>query len=142
MNQLTSWARKISLRQIVAVFMAAVALLIIPAFSYNLSAQAQAQTLIADADSSYTVDSATIKRIQEKAEDLGDSPERPIGDTGLKNIRKLGENIPETIELNARQGFFSGDPDNLNKKTVLDKAQDKVEGAVESTKQAVKKATS
>ena len=141
MNQLTSWARKISLRQIVAVFMAAVALLIIPAFSYNLSAQAQAQTLIADADS-YKVDSATIKRIQQKAEDLGDSPERPIGDTGLKNIRKLGENIPETIELNARQGFFSGDPDNLNKKTVLDKAQDKVEGAVESTKQALRKATS
>jgi hypothetical protein len=121
--------------------MAAMTVLVIPAFSYNVSVQAQAETLIADTDS-YKVDSATIKRIQEKAEDLGDSPERPIGDTGLKNIRKLGENVPETIELNARQGFFSGDPDNLDKKTVLDDLQDRVEGAVKGTKQAVKDATS
>jgi predicted PurR-regulated permease PerM len=141
MNRLISWLRNISLRQIVTVFMAAMTVLVIPAFSYNVSVQAQAETLIADTDS-YKVDSATIKRIQEKAEDLGDSPERPIGDTGLKNIRKLGENVPETIELNARQGFFSGDPDNLDKKTVLDDVQDRVEGAVKGTKQAVKDATS
>lgn len=141
MNRLVSWAINISLRQIVTVFMAAVTFLVIPAFSYNPSVQAQAQTLIADTDS-YKVDSATVKRIQQKAEDLGDSPERPIGDTGLKNIRKLGENIPETIELKARQGFFSGDPDNLDKKTVLDEAKGKVDGAIKSTKQAMKKATS
>ena len=141
MNRVISWLKNISLRQIATVFMAAMAFLVIPAFSYNVSVQAQAETLIADTDS-YKVDSATIKRIQEKAEDLGDSPERPIGDTGLKNIRKLGENVPETIELNARQGFFSGDPDNLDKKTVLDDVQDRVEGAVKGTKQAVKDATS
>jgi predicted PurR-regulated permease PerM len=141
MNRVIYWLKNISLRQIATVFMAAMAFLVIPAFSYNVSVQAQAETLIADTDS-YKVDSATIKRIQEKAEDLGDSPERPIGDTGLKNIRKLGENVPETIELNARQGFFSGDPDNLDKKTVLDDVQDRVEGAVKGTKQAVKDATS
>jgi predicted PurR-regulated permease PerM len=141
MNRVIYWLRNISLRQIATVFMAAMTFLVIPAFSYNVSVQAQAETLIADTDS-YKVDSATIKRIQEKAEDLGDSPERPIGDTGLKNIKKLGENVPETIELNARQGFFSGDPDNLDKKTVLDDVQDRVEGAVKGTKQAVKDATS
>lgn len=45
----------------------------------------------------------TIKQIQQEAEDLGDSPERPIGDTGLENIRELGENIPETINMKLKQ---------------------------------------
>lgn len=47
---------------------------------------------------------ASIKSIQDQAEDLGNG-RRNIGDTGLKNIKKLGENIPETIELKARQVF-------------------------------------
>lgn len=47
---------------------------------------------------------ASIKSIQDQAEDLGNG-RRNIGETGLKNIKKLGENIPETIELKARQVF-------------------------------------
>lgn len=101
--------------------------------------QAQAGTQVV-ADNSYVVDPATVKRIQEKAEDLGDAPGRRIGDTGLENIKELGENIPETIDLRARQGFVSGDPDDLNKKNVLDEIKERVGGAIEGTKQAVQDA--
>ncbi len=137
MNRVTSWLKNISLRQVFAVVLAAFTFLVIPAFSYNKAVQAQANTLIADNDS-YTVDSATIKKIQDKAEDLGDRAERPIGDTGLKNIKKLGENIPETIDLNARQGFFGGDPNKLDNEGV----KERVDSAVEGTKRAIKDATS
>lgn len=140
MNQLFSSLKRLRLHQLIAVVFAAIAFLVIPTFTYN-AAPAQADTLFTQADP-YEVDSATIKRIQEKAEDLGDSPERPIGDTGLKNIKKLGENIPETLDLNRRQGFFSGDPNDLDTEDVIDKAQEKVGGAVESTKRAIKDATS
>lgn len=129
--------KKISLRQVVTVFLTALTFFGIPAFSYNNSVQAQADTLIANTDSN-TVDKATIKRIQDKAEDLGDSPERPIGDTGLKNIKKLGENIPETIDLNARQGFFSGDPDKMDNETIKERVEDTAKGV----KRAIKNATS
>jgi predicted PurR-regulated permease PerM len=137
MNRVITWLKNIGLRQIVTVFLTALTLLLVPAFSYSNALQAQADTLIAEGDS-YKVDSATIKRIQDKAEDLGDSPERPIGDTGLKNIKKLGENIPETVDLNARQGFFSGDPDKLDNKGV----KERVEDTAKSTKRAIKGATS
>ena len=141
MNRVISWFQSINLRQIVTVFLVAIALIVIPAFSYNTSVQAQAGTLIAEADS-YRVDSSTIKRIQQRAEDLGDRPDRPIGDTGLENIKELGENIPETLDLNARQGFFSGDPNDLDKKNAIDKVQQRVGGAVEGAKRAVKDAAS
>ncbi len=137
MNPVITWLKNISLRQIITVFLTALTLLLVPALSNSNAMEAQADTLIAGGDS-YKVDSATIKRIQNKAEDLGDSPERPIGETGLKNIKKLGENIPETIDLNARQGFFSGDPDQLDNKGVKERVEDTVEGA----KRAIKNATS
>jgi predicted PurR-regulated permease PerM len=139
MNRVISWFQSINLRQVITVFLAVIAFLVIPAFSYNTSVQAG--TLIAEADS-YTVDSATIKRIQQRAEDLGDRPDRPIGDTGLENIKELGENIPETLDLNARQGFFSGNPNDLDKKNAVDKVQEGVGGAVEGAKRAVKDAAS
>jgi predicted PurR-regulated permease PerM len=139
MNRVICWFQSINLRQVITVFLAVIAFLVIPAFSYNTSVQAG--TLIAEADS-YTVDSATIKRIQQRAEDLGDRQDRPIGDTGLENIKKLGENIPETLDLNARQGFFSGDPNDLDKKNAVDKVQEGVGGAVEGAKRAVKDAAS
>ena len=139
MNRAISWFQSINLGRIITVFLAAIAFLVIPAFSYNTSVQAG--TLIAEADS-YTVDSATIKRIQQRAEDLGDRPDRPIGDTGLENIKELGENIPETLDLNARQGFFGGDPNDLDKKNAVDKVQQRVGGAVEGAKRAVKDAAS
>ncbi|HEY9632112.1 MAG TPA: hypothetical protein V6D14_01815 [Coleofasciculaceae cyanobacterium] len=137
MNRVISWLPKIRLRQIISVCLAAITFLVIPAFSYSASFQAQAKPVSLEVDS-YKVDDATIKKIQQKAEDLGDSPERRIGDTGLKNIKKLGENIPETVDLNARQGFFSGDPDNLDKKGVKERVEDTAKGA----KQAIKDATS
>lgn len=137
MNQVFNWLKSSGIRHIAATCLIAMALLVIPAFSYIPTFQAQAETLIANTGSD-KVDSATIKRIQNKAEDLGDSSERPIGDTGLKNIRKLGENIPETIDLNARQGFFGGDPDKMDNKGVKERVDDTVKGA----KQAIKDATS
>lgn len=136
MNQKMNWLQKLGLRQIITVFLVAITFIVVPAFGYSQSLQAQADTLIAKGDS-YIVDDATVKRIQDKAEDLGDSPERPIGDTGLKNIRKLGENIPETIKFNAEQKLGIDDP-----KDVLNGAQKQVEKAVEGTKQAVKNAAS
>lgn len=137
MNQVFDWLKNIGVRHIAATLLIAMALLIIPSFSYIPAFQAQAETLTTNTDS-YKVDSATIKRIQDKAEDLGDGAERAIGDTGLKNIKKLGENIPETIDLNARQGFFSGDPDKMDKKSVKERVDDTVKG----TKRAIKNATS
>jgi hypothetical protein len=141
MNRVICWLQNIGVRQLISVFLVAITFLVIPAFSYSESLQAQAETLIAEGDS-YTLDSATIKRIQQKAEDLGDRPDRPIGDTGLKNIKNLGENVPETIDLNDRQVFFSGDPDDMDKKNVVDDVKNRVDGAVQKTKQAVKDAAS
>jgi len=69
-------------------FLATVTFLVIPAFNHSASLQAQAAS--ADVESGATVDRDTI-RIQEKAEDLGDRPDRPIGDTGLENIKQLGK---------------------------------------------------
>jgi hypothetical protein len=135
MNRGMNWLKNLGLRQIITVFLVAITFLVVPTFSYNQSLQAQADTLIAKSD--YIVDDATVKRIQDKAEDLGDSPERPIGDTGLKNIRKLGENIPETIKFNAEQKLGIDDP-----KDVLNGAKNQVERAVEGTKRAVKDAAS
>lgn len=137
MIQAINWLKNITFRQVATVFLTAITFFAIPAFSHSTIIQAQADTLIAAGDS-YTVDKATIKRIQDKAEDLGDSPDRPIGDTGLKNIKKLGENIPETIDLNARQGFFSGDPDKMDNKGVKERIEDTAKGA----KRAIKDATS
>ncbi len=141
MNQVSRWLKNLRVRQIFTVFLAAIAFLVIPAFSYGKAVQANADPVKVETDS-YVVDDSTVKRIQQKAEDLGDRSERAIGDTGLKNIKKLGENIPETLDLNRRQGFFSGDPDNLDKEDAFDKAGNKVKGAVEGAKQAAKDAAS
>jgi hypothetical protein len=137
MIRLINWLKNVSFLQIATIFLTALTFFGIPTLINSNAVQAQADTLIADTDS-YKVDKATIKRIQDKAEDLGDSPERPIGDTGLKNIKKLGENIPETIDLNARQGFFSGDPDKMDNKTVKERVEDTANGA----KRTIKNATS
>ncbi len=136
MNQVSRWLKNLRVRQIFTVFLAAIAFLVIPAFSYGKAVQANADPVKVETDS-YVVDDSTVKRIQQKAEDLGDSPERPIGKTGLKNIKNLGENIPETLELNARQKLGTDDP-----KDVLDDVQNRVEGAVKGTKRAVKDAAS
>lgn len=138
MNQMFSVFKAISLRQILTAFLATIIFLAIPAFSYSSSIQAQAGTQIAEADS-YTVDPATVKRIQNRAEDLGDRSEkrggRAIGDTGLKNIKKLGENIPETLEMRARQDAKDAFGD--ERRNPLNEAGNRVKGAVDGAKRAV-----
>lgn len=125
MKQIISRLRTFGLRQIITIFLATVTFLVVPAFNNSPSLQAQAAN--PDIESGATVDSKTIKRIQEKAEDLGDSPERPIGDTGLENIKQLGEKIPKTIELNIRQQAAKYNPNEPNKKAALEEIQKKVE---------------
>ena len=125
MKQIISRLRTFGLRQIITIFLATVTFLVVPAFNNTPSLQAQAAN--PDIESGATVDSKTIKRIQEKAEDLGDSPERPIGDTGLENIKQLGEKIPKTIELNIRQQAAKYNPNEPNKIEALEESQKKVE---------------
>jgi hypothetical protein len=52
---------------------------------------------------------------------LGDAPGRRIGDTGLKNIKKLGENIPETLDLKARQTRITFDENESDKKGAMER---------------------
>jgi len=118
---------RINLRQVVAAVLVAIAFLVIPAFSYSTALQAQAAPQNIEADPYNPVTSDTVKRIQEKAEDLGDSPDRPIGQTGLKNIKKLGENIPETLDLKARQTRVTFDSNKGDKLGAMEKAQQNVE---------------
>lgn len=125
MKQIISRLRTFGLRQIITIFLATVTFLVVPAFNHSLSLQAQAAS--PDVESGATVDSNTIKRIQQKAEDLGDSPDRPIGDTGLENIKQLGEKIPKTIDLNIRQQAAKYNPNEPNKKEALEESQKKVE---------------
>ena len=125
MKQIIRRLQTVGLRQIIIIFLATVTFLVVPAFNYSASLQAQAAS--ADVESGATVAPDTIKRIQEKAEDLGDSPERPIGDTGLENIKQLGEKIPKVIDLNIRQQGAKYNPNEPNKKEAIDESQKKVE---------------
>ena len=88
------------------------------------------QTNPAQATPQVTGDRATdklVEKIQRDAEDLGDSPDRPIGQTGLKNIKKLGENIKETVDLNVRQKGAIYNPNEDNKIEALKQAQKETE---------------
>jgi hypothetical protein len=113
MNQAISRLRSVSLRQIISVFLTVLAFLAIPAFSYSPALQAKAEV-------SQPADSATAanaKKVIDMAEDhVGD---RPIGDTGLKNIRKLGENIPETAKKIFDQRFGNDEPADMGDPNVV-----------------------
>jgi hypothetical protein len=132
MKQVMSRLLTVGLRQVLAIFLATTAFLGIPAFSTSVSSQALAvtsefQTKSPTPSNPSAVSKETIQRIQDKAEDLGDSPENPIGDTGLGNLRELGENIRETFDLNVRQkgAIYDGDqPSNVQS---LDRAQRETE---------------
>lgn len=116
-----------AVRQIVVGLLMAIALLVLPVVGHSPRLQAQADTPAIEKElGSERVSPETIRRIQQKAEDLGDSPERRIGDTGLENIRELGENIPETFDLNVRQkgAIYSDEPTTTRN---LDKAQRRAE---------------
>ncbi len=105
MNQAINLLLNKGLRQLVTVFLTVMIFLVIPAFSSNTSLQAQAQTLAAvESKDNYLLDKKTAEKITERAEDhVGDRGS--IGNTGLKNIRKLGENIPETAKVIYGQRF-------------------------------------
>ncbi|MBV8887716.1 MAG: hypothetical protein JO235_27490 [Chroococcidiopsidaceae cyanobacterium CP_BM_RX_35] len=126
MDRVIHWLRNIGVRQIITVFLATVTFLVVPAFSYSQAFQAQAARSDVYTESK-PVDSNTVKRIKEKAEDLGDAPGRRIGNTGLENIKQLGKKIPETIDLNARQTREIVAPSESGRKDALDKAQKKAE---------------
>lgn len=128
MKQVISRLREFGLRRIITVFLAAVTFLLVPAFSQSVAVQAQAQELRNPGEYN-PVTPDTVKRIQEKAEDLGDAPDRRIGDTGLKNIKELPKKIPEVLNLKARQTAVTFDPNQADKKEAMDEAQAKVESA-------------
>ena len=126
MKQIIGKIKQFGLRRIVTVFLATVTFLLIPAFNTNLSQSAYAQTLNNPGEYN-PVTPDTVKRIQEKAEDLGDAPGRRIGDTGLENIKQIPEKIPKVIDLNIRQQGAKYNPNEPNKEEALEKAQEKVE---------------
>jgi hypothetical protein len=101
------------------------AILAVTLFAFPMFQMSQAQ-----AAPKVTGDRATdkmVEKIQRDAEDLGDSPDRPIGQTGLKNIKKLGENIKETVDLNVRQKGAIYNPNEDNKIEALKQAQKETE---------------
>lgn len=126
MKSVMSWLKNVGLRRIITVFLVAITFLVAPAFNQSIFLQAQAAPANTQLDDN-PVTSDTMKRIKEKAEDFGDSAQRPIGDTGLKNIKKLGENIPETLDLKARQTGVTFNPNEADKKAAMEEAQSKVE---------------
>lgn len=122
--KIISRLRAIGLRQIITIFLATMTFLVVPAFSHSASLQAQAATPTVGSDfksADPDVDAGTVRRIQEKAEDLGDRPEKPIGETGLENIKQLGESIPKTIDLRARQAGSAYNPKEPNRKEAMDR---------------------
>lgn len=126
MKQIIGWLRTVGLRQIIIVVLTTVSLLAVPAFNHKAALPAQAAPN-SPAGEYNPVTPDTVKRIQEKAEDLGDAPGRRIGDTGLENIRQLPKKIPETLDLKARQTGVTFDQDEPNKKAAMDEAQEKAE---------------
>ncbi|MFE1746111.1 hypothetical protein [Coleofasciculus sp. H7-2] len=129
MNQGINRLQKICLR-LATVVLAAIAFLVIPAFSYSPTFQAQAQTLIADNADFNRTSSDRIKKAIDMAEDhVGDRD--GIGNTGLKNIKKLGENIPETADVIRSQRFDNDQPGDVGDPSVV---QDKNNQGVAKTK--------
>lgn len=108
MNLITTWIKNIRLRQIVAMFLATATLLIGTAFSTNAQHQAQAAKLLTPENNTEKVSPETVKTIQQNAEDF---PSEKIGDTGLKNIRNLGNNIPKVIKQNVDETLNPDNPE-------------------------------
>lgn len=124
MSQITQWFRNAGLRSIIT--LALVVLIAIPASGfYSNRGSEQAGSMTGQNSSGQ----AMIQKIQRDAEDLGDSPDRPIGQTGLKNIKNLGENIKETVDLNIKQKGAIYNPKESNKVEALKEAQEQSERA-------------
>ena len=119
MKQVVDKLKNMGLRRIVTLFLATILFVALPAFQANA---------IESATGEYNpVTPDTVKRIQEKAEDLGDAPGRRIGDTGLENIKTLPKKIPEVLDLKAKQTKVTFDTNEPNKKAAMEEAQAEVE---------------
>lgn len=127
MKQIISQLRTVGLRKIITVFLATVTFLLVPAFNHSALLQAQATELNTQTGEYNPVTPDTLERIQEKAEDFGDRPEKRIGDTGLENIKQLGEKIPKVIDLNVRQQAAKYNPNESNEIQAMEEAQAKVD---------------
>lgn len=125
MNRVMNWLQMIGLRSVMTIALT-LTLVIAPAFVSGSLVQAQASPRIIQSDAK-AADQGVIKKIQQEAEDLGDSPDRPIGQTGLKNIKKLGENIKETTDLNVRQKGAIYNTNEKDKVGALKEAQKETE---------------
>ena len=119
MKQVVARLKNLGLRRIVTVFLATILFVALPAF--------QASAVESPAGEYNPVTPDTVKRIQNKAEDLGDAPDRRIGNTGLENIKTLPEKIPEVLNLKAKQTKVTFDTNEPNKKAAMEEAQADVE---------------
>lgn len=126
MKQIFGRLRTLGLRQIITVFLATLTFLVIPAFNHSASLQAQAAELRNPGEYN-PVTPDTVKRIKEKAEDFSDTSEKAVAETGLENIKQLGEKIPKAIELNARQAGSVYNPNEPNKIEAMERDQQIVE---------------
>jgi hypothetical protein len=126
MKQIISRLRSVGLRQIITVFLATLTFLVIPAFSHSALLQAQAAELRNPGEYN-PVTPDTVERIKEKAEDFSDTSEKAVANTGLENIKQLGEKIPKAIELNARQAGSVYNPNEPNKMEAMERDQKIVE---------------
>lgn len=126
MKQIFGRLRTLGLRQIITVFLATLTFLVIPAFNHSASLQAQAAELRNTGEYN-PVTPDTVKRIKEKAEDFSDTSEKAVAETGLENIKQLGEKIPKAIELNARQAASVYNPNEPNKMEAMERDQQIVE---------------
>ena len=93
-------------KRLMAVCLATLIAFVFSAIGNGPELQAQARTERNAATTPEKVDSKTVKRVREKAEDFGGEK---IGDTGLKNIRNLGKNAPRVVDRNAKETL---NPDN------------------------------
>lgn len=132
MNRIISWFPKIHWHQIITAFLIAITFVFTPVGVFFSSSPALAAAPT-KTDDSYFVDSGTVKRIQQRAEDFGGEK---IGDTGLKNIRELGENIPETIDLNVRNTLDLDKSPSESAKEAAGKVKSKVNRDIQNTKRA------
>ena len=101
MRQVMCWLQAINLRRVLTIVCITLALFVAPAFGFGQATQAQANSRVIQVEPNEVdpISDRVIKRIQQKAGDWSDGAKRDTGNTGLKNFRKLPENIPQTLDL-------------------------------------------
>ncbi|MCT7973772.1 hypothetical protein [Laspinema olomoucense] len=108
MNLNRTWLKNIRLNRTIGWCLATLTLLLGFTFGSITDNSAHAAKLVTSDYNPEQVDKATVKKIKNSAEDF---PSEEIGDTGLKNIRNLGKNIPKVIEQNIEETRNPDNPD-------------------------------